>query len=317
MGGVERDRIDGLVEEGFDTLLEIRTDADSRGAPQPACGIARCIGELLALEDVFHRDQADQAVLRVDQRQLLDAVLLQDRFGLLERRALAGRDETARRHELRDRTVEVGARAEPCVAVGEDADQPPVGIGDRHAAELEAVHQRLGVVQSRGRRQRDRVGDHSALAALDLLHFRGLILDRQVAMDHTDATLAGGGDGHACFRDLVHRCRDDRDVEGDVGCERGRGVDRVGKYVAVAGDDDDIVEGEGFESIEEFVCAHAFAPVVHKVARVSTSRRCSTPCTRLVRLSRVSDGWMETVAVANTGPSSTPSLGTRWTMTPV
>ena len=73
----------------------------------------------------------------------------------------------------------------------------PTCIDDRHAAELEAVHQRLGVVQRRAGEQRDRVGDHAALAALDLLHLGGLIGDRQVAVDDADAAFAGDGDGHA------------------------------------------------------------------------------------------------------------------------
>ena len=42
-------------------------------------------------------------------------------------------------------------------------------------------------------------------------------------------------------------------VEDDVGGERGGGVDGVGQHVAVAGDDDDIVERERFEAVEEFV----------------------------------------------------------------
>ena len=44
--------------------------------------------------------------------------------------------------------------------------------------------------------QRDRVGDHAALAALDLLHLGRLIGDRQVAMDHADPTVAGHRDRH-------------------------------------------------------------------------------------------------------------------------
>ena len=78
-----------------------------------------------------------------------------------------------------------------------------------------------------------------------------------------------------------------------------------------------VKESAESETIEEFVGAHAFAPVVHKVASVSTSRRCSTPWTRSARLAMVSEGWMKTVAVARTGPLSMPSSGTRCTMTPV
>ena len=229
MGGVEGDGVDRPSDQRLDALFEIGTDPDGCRAAQAAGGIASGVRELLTLEDVFHRDQADQAIVGVDQRQLLDAVLLQDRLGLLQGGALRGGDQSGRGHELGDRSIEVGAGTEPGVAVGEDADQPPVVIGDRHAAELEPVHQRLGVVQRGGGRQGDRVGDHPALAALDLLHLGGLIVDRQVAMDDPDPALAGGGDRHSCLGDLVHGSRHDRHVEGDVGCEGRSGVDGVGQ----------------------------------------------------------------------------------------
>ena len=51
--------------------------------------------------------------------------------------------------------------------------------------------------------------------------------------------------------DLVHRRRHERDGELDVGGERRRRVDRVGQHLAVAGDDDDVVEREGFEAVEQ------------------------------------------------------------------
>jgi hypothetical protein len=151
VGGVDGHRIDGLGEQGLDALLEIGADADRRGAPQAARRVAGRVGELLTLEDVLDRDEPDQSIVGIDERQLLDAVLLKDGLGLFQRGAFAGGDETCRRHELGDRAVEVGARAEPGVAVGEDADESAVRVGDRHAAELEAVHQRLGVVQRRAR----------------------------------------------------------------------------------------------------------------------------------------------------------------------
>ncbi len=67
--------------------------------------------------------------------------------------AVTSRPTVVGGHELGDRSVEVAALAEPDVAVGEDADEVAVVVGDRHAGELEAVHQRLGLVQQRRRRQ--------------------------------------------------------------------------------------------------------------------------------------------------------------------
>ena len=186
----------------------------SRSAPTPTAAAQRrrpapsrvAFGEVLPLLDVLHRDEAAQEPVGVDERQLLDAVLLQHLLGLLERGAHLGGHEPVGRHELADRAVVVAGFAEPDVAVGEDADQAAGVVGDRHTAEPEAVHERLGVVERGAGVQRDRVGDHAALTALHLLHLGGLIGDRQVAVDGADAALAGDRDRHAGLGDLVHRC---------------------------------------------------------------------------------------------------------------
>ena len=60
-------------------------------------------------------------------------------------------------------------------------------------------------------------------------------------------------DRHAGLGHLVHRRRDQRHRELDVGGERGRGVDRVGQRLGVAGDDDDVVERQRLEAVEEVV----------------------------------------------------------------
>ena len=198
------------------------TAAAQRSRPAVVAGGVR---ELLALLDVLHRDQPGEAAVVVDERQLLDAVALQDRLRLFERRADRRRAEVLGRHELRHRAVEVAALAEADVTVRQDAHEAAVGVGDRHAREPEPVHQLLGIVQRRRRRQRHRVGDHPALAALDLLHLGGLVGDREVAVDDADAALAGHRDGHARLGDLVHRGRHERDRQRDVGGERGCRVD--------------------------------------------------------------------------------------------
>ena len=82
VGGVDGDGVDALGDERLDPLLEVVTDADGGGAAQPPGVVAGGVGELLALLDVLDRDQTVEAAVVVDERQLLDAVLLQDRLGL-------------------------------------------------------------------------------------------------------------------------------------------------------------------------------------------------------------------------------------------
>ena len=151
MGGVDRDGVDTHRDQRLDPSLDVVADADRAGAPQAALTVARGVREVEALLDVLHGDQAGETAVGVDERELLDAMRLQDRLRVVERRADGSGDERVGRHELGDRTVEVGALAEADVAVREDADEAAVGVGDRHAGELEPVHQLLGVVQQRRR----------------------------------------------------------------------------------------------------------------------------------------------------------------------
>ena len=76
-----------IADERLDPLLDVVADADGGRAAQPPGVVAGGVGELLALLDVLDRDQPGEAAVVVDERQLLDAVALQDRLGLVERRA--------------------------------------------------------------------------------------------------------------------------------------------------------------------------------------------------------------------------------------
>ena len=87
VGGVDGDGVDGPGDERLDALLDVVADADGGRAAQPAGVVAGRVRELLALLDVLHRDQPGEAAVVVDERQLLDAVALEDRLGLVERRA--------------------------------------------------------------------------------------------------------------------------------------------------------------------------------------------------------------------------------------
>ena len=133
MGGVDGDGVDTAPDERLDACLEIVANPDGGGAAQPPGIVAAGVGELLALLDVLDGDQSGEPAVAVDERQLLDAVALEDRLGVVERRPHRRGDEARRRHEVGDRPVVVGRLAEADVAVGEDADETPVAVGDRHA----------------------------------------------------------------------------------------------------------------------------------------------------------------------------------------
>ena len=219
VGGVDTDCVDGGSHQRLDPSLEVVADAHCGGTAEPAAAVLRCVGELEPLLDVLHRDEPGEPAVGVDERQLLDAVLLEDQLRLFERRTHLRRDEAVTRHELGDRALEIDALAEADVAVRQDADEGTLLVGDRHAGELELRHQRLCLVQPRRRGQCHRVGDHAALTTLDLSHLSRLLCDAEVAVDHTDPALARHGDRHAGLRDAIHGRRHERDVELDVGRE--------------------------------------------------------------------------------------------------
>ena len=132
---------------------------------------------------------------------------VQQLLGLAMGRADRRRDEVARRHQRGDRLRDVALEAQ--VAVRQDPDQPAPVVGDRHAGDVVALHQLERVRDESVRRQGQRLDDQPGLRALDAVDLADLSLDRQVAMDDPDPTLACERDRHASLGDRIHRRRDD------------------------------------------------------------------------------------------------------------
>ena len=165
---------------------------------------------------------------------------VQETLGLGQRRPDRRGDEVPARHQRRDRLRSVAL--EPQVAVGQDADEPTVVVGDRHAGDVVALHQLERVGDERRGRERHRVADHPRLGALDLVDLRGLVGDREVAVDDAETTLACQRDRHPRLGDGVHRRRDDRHLERDRACEARRGRDVVGQHGRRGRHEQDVVE---------------------------------------------------------------------------
>ena len=128
--------VDGQdVYAGFDQLRRalqvIARRADGRGASQTAQAVFRSVRIFDRLLNVFDRDQALEVVVLVDDQQLLNSVFLQDAFGLAQRGADRNGNQVLPGHHFRDRQIE--PRLEAQVAVGQDADEPPLFGDDRHA----------------------------------------------------------------------------------------------------------------------------------------------------------------------------------------
>ena len=113
------------------------TAAPTRSRPALVLRRVRVLDPLL---DVLDRDQALQAPVGVDDRQLLDPVAVEDRLRLLERRADRRGDEVAEL-VISSRPGCVGVAREAQVAVGEDPDEAALLVGDRDAGDVVALHQ--------------------------------------------------------------------------------------------------------------------------------------------------------------------------------
>ncbi len=90
--GVHHDEIDaGLFELG-EPFFRIRSDTDGRANAQPAMSILAGIGIFDPLFDVLDGDQSLEVELLVDDRELLDPMLMQDLAGLFEAGPFRRRD---------------------------------------------------------------------------------------------------------------------------------------------------------------------------------------------------------------------------------
>ena len=83
VGGVDHDQVDVGVDQPLAALEAGIADARRGGGAQPPLLVLGGVGVEPALLDVLDRDQADAAVVVVDDEQLLDAVLVEQALGLV------------------------------------------------------------------------------------------------------------------------------------------------------------------------------------------------------------------------------------------
>ena len=84
--GVDADDVAARLEQRLDALLAVGADADRGADAQPAELVLDGVRVRCGLLDVLDGDEALQQPAAVDDQQLLDAVLVQELLGALERR---------------------------------------------------------------------------------------------------------------------------------------------------------------------------------------------------------------------------------------
>ena len=88
------------------------------------------------------------------------------------------------------------------------------------------------------------VGNHAGLGPFHEVGLRSLLVDRQVAVQDTNATLPRHGDGHAGLGHGIHRARQQRHPQRDVAGDRGGGVGLARDHVRRRRQQQHVVVGE-------------------------------------------------------------------------
>ena len=154
-----------------------------------------------------------------------------------------GGDQAGGCHRLTHGPVETPLELQ--VAVSDDPHEVLIAVDDREPRDLEATHQAHRFAQGRVGRELDRVENHPALGALHPVDFSGLTIDRHVLVQHADAARTRHGDRHVRFRDRIHGCRDQRDVQLDAAGEARLRADIARMNDRMPGNEQDVVEGKG------------------------------------------------------------------------
>ena len=243
--GVDDQHVHAGVDQSQGPVPRVTEEPDSRPDHKTPFAVLRRDRVLLRLHEVLHRDEATEHPVAVDERQLLDLVLGQQRRGVLAGDPHGGRDERHDRHHLADVEHRVVARGdEPQVAVRDDAEKATGRVDDREPRDTVLAAQLVELGERGLRTDGDGVRDHARLGALDEVDLVGLVVDRQVAVQDADTALAGHRDRHARLGDRVHRRRHQGDGDGDLARQaRGR-VDLARDDVRLAREQQHVVVGQ-------------------------------------------------------------------------
>ena len=149
-------------------------------------------------------------------------------------------DQVLAGHHVADRLLEIALETE--VAIGEDADQARAA-GHRQSRNLVLAHDVERAAQRGLGLDGDRVDDHAAFRPLHLVHFLGLAVDRQVAVNEAESALARHGDRQAGFADGIHRRRNQRNIQGNLPREARAGIDFGGQNRGPVRDQQHVVKG--------------------------------------------------------------------------
>ena len=214
---VDNQEINASLNECTRALLGVLPHTNRGTDNQPAVGVFGCMRVLVRLNEILDREKTFEFVVRIDERQLLNLVLSKKSECVVGIDTHWCGDQWHARHDFMHRTRHV--LFETHIAVSHDPLQNARLIDNRHAGNSVAAAHRIDVGQGIIRAAGDRVTDHACFGSFDQIDLPCLLVERQVAMEHSHSALACHGNGHAGLGDGVHRTGHqrhlDRNVPGD------------------------------------------------------------------------------------------------------
>src|SRR5580658_4384245 len=165
-------------------------------------------------------------------------MLVKQALRLVDVHAGGNRNELSS-HESAYWLVEVLLEAD--VSGGENTDGL-LALDDRNTADVVLAHHLERRPQGLRRTDRDGTQNHPAFGALHTLDLARLRLDRHVLVDDADPPLASHRDRGPALCHGVHRGGKERDVQVEAATEARLHVDVLRKYLAVRGDEQDVIE---------------------------------------------------------------------------
>ena len=150
--GVNNKDIHPFVNQQLDARLQIGTDAHCRAREQTSACIRRRVRIIAFLLNILDGDKSLQHPPLIHERQFFDAIFLQNRFRLFERRADMTRNQFFMRHEITDGTRQIGRLDKTRITIRQNSNQFISRFGDWHAANAIARHHFFRFVQRRIRR---------------------------------------------------------------------------------------------------------------------------------------------------------------------
>ena len=245
VSGIHHQGIHASVHQRSGALPGILAGADTRCHQQTAGGILGGVGVLLALGEVLDGDQSGELASGIHDGQLLHLVLAEQAQCLFSGDTLLGNHQWHGGHRLRNRAIKVLLEAH--VTVGDDAHQLAIRIHHGQAGNAVTSTEVIHLADSHLWGGGNWVLDHASLGALHDLHLLRLILNGQVAVQHTHATLASHGHSHTRFGHGIHGCGGNGHVDADVARQLSGSVHIGRNHIGCVRKQEDVIKSQPYQ----------------------------------------------------------------------